>query len=113
MAARLKSGLRETLSRQEVPGHVHGVSSIFHVALGVEGETNDEGISQLPHDQTGRRNRGTEGRMLKVAMFNEGVDMFGDFAFLTSAAHPEQQIDLINILGHSRLYRFLPKEATH
>ena len=51
--------------------------------------------------------------MLKVAMFNEGVDMFGDFAFLTSAAHPEQQIDLINILGHSRLYRFLPKEATH
>ena len=40
-ADRLKRGLRNALTKQEVTGHVHGVSSIIHVALGVVGETND------------------------------------------------------------------------
>ena len=47
-ADRLKRGLRNALAKQEVTGHVHGVSSIIHVALGVEGETNDQDISQVP-----------------------------------------------------------------
>jgi len=93
MADRLKLGLREVLSRQEVPGHIHGVSSILHVALGVEGETNDEGISQVPHEELAAATAGRKVEMLKVAMFNEGVDMFGGIGFLTSAAHTEHQID--------------------
>ena len=56
-------------------GHVHGVSSIVHVALGVEGETNDQDISEVPHDQLAAATSGRKIEMLKLAMLNEGVDI--------------------------------------
>lgn len=93
MAARLKLGLRDALSKQEVTGHVHGVSSIVHIALGVEGETNDQDISQVPHDRLAEATKGRKIEMLKLAMLNEGVDMFGGIGFMTSAAHTESQVD--------------------
>lgn len=93
MADRLKKGLRETLIKQEVVGHVHGVSSIIHVALGVEGEINDQDISQVPHDQLAVATKGRKIEMLKVAMLNEGIDMFGGIGFMTSAAHTDEQVD--------------------
>jgi glutamate-1-semialdehyde 2,1-aminomutase len=92
-ADRLKNGLRNALTKQEVTGHVHGVSSIVHVALGVEGETNDQDISQVPHDQLMAATSGRKIEMLKLAMLNEGVDMFGGIGFMTSAAHTDAQID--------------------
>ena len=92
-ADRLKLGLRDALAKQEVTGHVHGVSSIVHVALGVEGETNDQDISQVPHDQLAAATAGRKIEMLKLAMLNEGVDMFGGIGFMTSAAHTEEQVD--------------------
>ena len=92
-ADRLKSGLRNALTKQEVTGHVHGVSSIIHVALGVEGETNDQDISQVPHDQLMAATSGRKIEMLKLAMLNEGVDMFGGIGFMTSAAHTDDQVD--------------------
>ncbi len=92
-ADRLKKGLREALLKQEVMGHVHGISSIVHLALGVEGETNDQDISQVPHQQLADATKGRKIEMLKLAMLNEGVDMFGGIGFMTSAAHTDDQID--------------------
>ena len=92
-ADRLKHGLRNALTKQEVTGHVHGVSSIVHVALGVEGKTNDQDISQVPHDQLMAATSGRKIEMLKLAMLNEGVDMFGGIGFMTSAAHTDDQVD--------------------
>jgi glutamate-1-semialdehyde 2,1-aminomutase len=93
LADKLKKGLREALIKQEVTGHVHGVSSIVHLALGVEGETNDQDISQVPVDQLAEATKGRKIEMLKLAMLNEGVDMFGGIGFMTSAAHTEEQVE--------------------
>ena len=85
MAVRLKTGLRDSLNRMEVPGQVHGLASVVHVALGVEAE--DEEISTVPHDTLAEATAAQSGN-LKLAMLNEGVDMMGGIGFMVSAAHP-------------------------
>ena len=90
MAVRLKAGLRDSLNRMEVPGQVHGLASVVHVALGVEAE--DEEISTVPHDTLAEATAAQSGN-LKLAMLNEGVDMMGGIGFMVSAAHTEDEVD--------------------
>ena len=90
MAVRLKAGLRDSLNRMEVPGQVHGLASIVHVALGVDAE--DEEISTVPHDTLAEATA-AQSSNLKLAMLNEGVDMMGGIGFMVSAAHTEDEVD--------------------
>ena len=90
MAVRLKAGLRDSLNRMEVPGQVHGLASVVHVALGVEAE--DEEISTVPHDTLAEATA-AQSSNLKLAMLNEGVDMMGGIGFMVSAAHSEDEVD--------------------
>ena len=91
-ATRLKQGLRDALTKMEVTGHVHGIASIVHVALGVEGDCSDD-ISMLPHSTLAEATSAPRSEMLKLAMLNEGVDMMGGIGFMTSAAHRDEDID--------------------
>ena len=91
MAARLKSGLRDSLNRMEVTGHVHGLASIVHVALGVEAD--DQDISTVPHARLAEATAGHRSSQVKLAMLNEGIDMMGGIGFMVSAAHREEDID--------------------
>ena len=91
MAARLKQGLREALMKMEVTGHVHGIASIVHVALGVECDCAGE-ICTLPHARLAEAAT-ARSQSIKLAMLNEGIDMLGGIGFIVSAVHEEQQID--------------------
>ena len=92
MAARLKAGLRDALNRTEIPGQVHGLASVVHIALGIESD--DEGISTVPHDRLAKATAGDRSSMIKLAMLTEGVDMMGGIGFMVSAVHCEDDIDL-------------------
>ncbi len=92
MADRLKAGLREALMKMEVPGTVHGLASIVHVALGVESEQ-DEEISTVPHGKLAEATAAPRSPSLKLAMLNEGVDMMGGIGFMVSAVHSEEDVD--------------------
>ena len=91
MAARLKQGLNDALSRQEVAGHAHGLASIVNLALGVDCDC-DRQICTLPHSDLAEAAR-PRAMKIKLAMLNEGVDTFGGIGFMVSAVHDKQQID--------------------
>jgi glutamate-1-semialdehyde 2,1-aminomutase len=91
-AARLRAGLRDALTKMEVAGHVHGVASIVHVALGVDGDCTGE-VCSIPHDKIAEATSSPTPEMTRLAMFNEGVDMMGGIGFMVSAVHENDQID--------------------
>ena len=91
-AERLRAGLRDALTKMEVTGHVHGVASIVHVALGVDGDCTGE-VCSIPHDKIAEATAAPTPEMVRLAMFNEGVDMMGGIGFMVSAAHREEDID--------------------
>ncbi|MQG18893.1 MAG: aminotransferase class III-fold pyridoxal phosphate-dependent enzyme [SAR202 cluster bacterium] len=92
-AQKLKLGLREVLHKREVQGHVHGVSSIVHLVLGVEGKESDEGVSDVSHSELARATMGNIPKMLKLAFLNEGIDIMGGMGFFVSAVHSEDDIN--------------------
>ena len=87
-AARLGHGMGVGLA---VPGQVHGLASVVHIALGIDAD--DEGISTVPHDELAKATAGDRAAMIKLAMLNEGVDMMGGIGFMVSAVHSENDID--------------------
>ena len=91
MAARLKEGLEDALTKMEVQGHVHGVASVIHVVLGVECDCDGE-ICTLPHSRLAEAAAACS-HPLKLSMLNEGVDMMGGIGFMLSSAHRPQDID--------------------
>ena len=91
-AERLRRGLTDALRRMEVPGHVHGISSIVHVALGVEGECSGE-ICSVPHDKLASATSAGVSQPLRLAMLNEGVDMMGGIGFMVSTVHNDDYVD--------------------
>ena len=47
----------------------------------------------LPHSELAAAHSPERTHMMKLAMFNEGVDMKGGIGFQVSAVHEEEQID--------------------
>jgi glutamate-1-semialdehyde aminotransferase len=92
MATRLKEGLRGALTKREVTGHVHGIGSIVHVALGMECDCPGD-ICTAPHAQLAEATGPSRSQPLKLAMLNEGVDMMGGIGFMVSSVHSEDDID--------------------
>ena len=76
----------------EVPGLVHGVASIVHVALGVDDDGTGD-ASSVSHDEIAKATSSPTPEMVRLAMFNEGVDMMGGIGFMVSAVHEDDQID--------------------
>jgi glutamate-1-semialdehyde 2,1-aminomutase len=91
-AERLKRGLTDALARTEVAGHVHGVSSIVHVVLGMECDCGS-GVCTLPHDVIAQATAPERSSIVRMAMLNEGVDMMGGIGFMVSAVHTDEQLD--------------------
>ena len=91
-AQKLKSGLREVLHKMEVKGHVHGIASIIHLVLGVEGEESSEGVSSVSHSELAKATMGDVPKTLKTAFLNEGIDIMGGMGFFVSAVHSEADI---------------------
>ncbi len=91
MAARLRAGLNDTLSKMEVTGVAHGVSSLVMVAFGVESEPED--VWKIPRETLHTAAKPGAGPGFKRGMLNAGVDVMGGRGFIVSAAHREQDID--------------------
>ena len=91
-ANKLRIGLKEVLDKMEVKGHVHGISSIVHLALGVEGEYLN-GISQVSHSELFEATSGNLARMIKLAFLNEGIDIMGGIGFMLSSEHTDDDIN--------------------
>ena len=90
MASRLKDGLNELLSRNEVAGCASGVASLVFLRLGVDHECDRE-VCVLSHDQMRVANDPVLNGQLNLALLNHGVHATNRFIMM--AAHREQDID--------------------
>ena len=92
MGARLKDGLNEVLSRMEIPGCASGVSSLIFLRLGVDVESDEDGVCVLTPEQREIEQDAARNHQLGLALYNRGVDS-GSGRFILSATHTEQDID--------------------
>ena len=92
MAERLKLGLNDAFTRNEVAGHAHGISSIVHVTLGADCDC-DRGLCTMPYDEIDAAMPRSKSTALRQAALVNGVDMMGGRAFFVSSAHSEEAID--------------------
>jgi glutamate-1-semialdehyde 2,1-aminomutase len=90
MAARLKDGLNDLLSRVEIPGCASGVASIVFLRLGVEHECDRE-VCSLSPEEIITTNDPARGDQFDLALYSHGVD--SGSRFLLSATHTERDID--------------------
>ena len=92
MAARLKQGLNDVFGKMEVAGHAHGIASMVHIVLADCGC--DREICTMPHNQIKQAVAAPTVSELKLGLQNRGIDIMGRDAFLVSATHNEQDVDL-------------------
>ena len=101
MALRLKEGLNEVFTRDEITGHAHGIASIIHVNLGVDCDC-DRDLCTMSYEDINRTMPVEKTRALRRAMLVNGVDMMGGRAFLVSSAHDEEVVDrTLEAFSHS------------
>ena len=90
MAARLRDGLNEVLSRREVPGFAYGVASIVNTELGAERDFDPEfGGTGEP---SGAPYSGQVRNILDQGMVNNGI-YCQTSSFILSAVHTEEDVD--------------------
>lgn len=90
MAARLKDGLNDLLSRKEIPGCASGVASMIFLRLGVEHECDRE-VCSLSPEEIHATNDPARGAQFNLALYSHGVD--SGYRFILGATHTEQDID--------------------
>ena len=90
MAARLKKGLNDLLSRMEISGCCSGVSSLLFLRLGVDHECDKE-ICMLSHTDMRTTQDSNRTRQLNLALLNHGVQ--AGTRFILTATHTEADID--------------------
>ena len=90
MAARLKDGLNEMLSRMEVPGCASGVASTVFLRIGVDHDCDRE-VCSLSPEQIHKSDAPARTHQFTLAMYNHGVD--SGFRFLLGAKHTNGDID--------------------
>ena len=91
-AAAIARGMNAVLLKESVAGCVYGLSSMLHIALGMERQPPDGyswGYRALPvaPPPVGRETA----RALRLGMRNEGVDLMGD-GLMVSSAHTEDDV---------------------
>ena len=92
MSQRLKDGLNDAFTRNEVTGHAHGIASIVHVNLGADCGC-DRGLCTMSSDELFRTMPVQKTRAIRRANLVNGIDMMGGRAYLVSSAHDESVID--------------------
>ena len=90
MAARLKEGLNDMLSRNEVAGCASGIASAIFLRLGVDHECDRE-VCILPPDKTAIIDDPARRTQMELAMMNHGVH--GGTRFIVMAVHTGEDID--------------------
>ena len=90
MAERLKSGLNEVLTRNEVPGFAYGVASIVNTELGAERDFDPDfgGMGEAAGNPYPAQVRA----VLDQGMINNGI-YCQTSSFILSATHSEQDVD--------------------
>ena len=91
MATRLKVGMNDILSKNEVAGHARGLASIVHLVL--EDCDCDRSTCTMPYQEIKGAIASPAMTSLKRALLNNGIDIMGRNAFLVSAVHQEKDID--------------------
>ena len=91
MAARVKFGLNDILSRMEVPGHAHGMASLVHLTL--KDCDCDRETCTMPYQEIKEAAGPAKTVPLKRALINAGVDMMSRGIFIVSATHRERDVD--------------------
>lgn len=95
LAARLRTGMNEVLTRLQVPGAVYGQVSEWKVVIGpafVPGNRDWDG-RELPPEVVGKPAPGDWSRVLSLALLNRGVHTWGGPSGFVSAVHSEMDID--------------------
>ena len=90
MGTRLKDGLNDMLSRNEVPGCASGVGSAIFMRLGVDHEC-DRVVCILSPEQEAVIDDPARKNQLELAMMNHGVH--GGGRFIVMSVHTEEDID--------------------
>jgi len=91
-AAAIARGMNAILREESVAGCVYGLSSMLHIALGMERQPSDGyswGHRALPVALPLVRRE--TARALRLGMRNEGVDLMGD-GLMVSSAHTEDDV---------------------
>ncbi len=91
VADKLRRGLNDVMSKMEVTGVAHGVSSLIMVAFGVE--SHPEEVWKVPHETLHTSGKPGAAQGFKRAMLNAGVDIMGGRGFIVSASHDESDVD--------------------
>ena len=92
MGKRLKDGLNETLIKNEVTGHAHGISSIVQINLGADCDC-DRGLCTMPYETIQETMTTEKMNAARRAMLINGVDMNAGRKFVVSSVHDEDVID--------------------
>jgi glutamate-1-semialdehyde 2,1-aminomutase len=100
LCRQLIDGFNDVMHRRGVQGYAYGQSSMFHIALGVEGlpktqEGDEKSLAYLPPNLQGRllaAAKGPETHVVRRAMLLEGVDLMRTGGFL-STAHTDADLE--------------------
>ena len=93
LAERLKQGINEVLSKNEIEGFGYGVSSIVFIGLGISPQFDTDGICTVAHNKIRKAADPRLVGALRKALLNEGIDTQGGRVWRISAAHTENDID--------------------
>jgi glutamate-1-semialdehyde 2,1-aminomutase len=93
LAERLKSGINDVLTKNEIDGFAYGVSSIVFIGLGIFPEFDSDGICLVSHNKIRKAADPSMVGALRKALLNEGIDTQGGRVWRLSAAHTETDID--------------------
>ena len=110
MTERLKSGLNGVLARLGIPGFAYGLASGVFVALGIEGEWDEENGCTVSNAILKAANDPTRAGALRKALLNEGVDIQGGWSWRLTAAHSEEDVDF-TVAAYEKALRALLREG--
>ena len=79
------------MSKMEVTGVAHGISSLIMVAFGVESEP--EEVWKVPHEVLHTAAKPGAAQGFKRGMLNAGVDIMGGRGFIVSASHGDGEVE--------------------
>ena len=90
VAAKLKAGMNDMLSRNEVPGCASGIASSIFLRLGVDHECDQE-VCILSPEETAIIDNPARRTQMELSMMNHGVH--SGTRFMVMAVHTEEDID--------------------
>lgn len=93
-AKRLKDGINEAFTRNEVTGHAHGISSLVQVNMGYDCNC-DRDLCTMPYEEIYRSMPPERTRALRRAVLVNGADGmdWNGMCFVVSSAHNDEVVD--------------------